>query len=302
MSELIVYGLVLGTIIALGTIGFTLSTKIAGFCNYSHGDLMTVGAYIALLVNGTFFPAVGFLQNKIGPLSFGWGLLIAFLPAILITAGLAILIDRWVYRPLRGLKAPSIHFDMISIGVAFALRGVIYVAWGADYHFYFSGIRSMLFLPLGIKLRPDEIFIMAVAWALVAATYLFLGRTKMGKALRATADNPDLARVAGISTERMITLTWGIVGALAAVSGILYGIGSQLRPEMGWIFLLPLFAALVLGSIGSITGALVGGLVLGIAQQVSTAWLPATYKPAVAFLVMILTLIVRPEGIFGRSR
>lgn len=299
MPELIVYGLVLGTIIALGTIGFTLSTKIADFCNYSHGDLMTVGAYIALLVSG-LFSGIEFLQRKIAPLSFGFGLLISFLPAILVTAGLAILIDRWVYRPLRRLGAPSIHFDMISLGVAFVLRGMIYVIWGADYHFYFKGIRSMLFLPLGIKLRSDEIFIMAVAWALVAATYIFLGRTKMGKGLRATSDNPDLARVAGISTERMLTWCWGIVGALAAVSGVLYGIETQLRPEMGWLFLLPLFAALVLGSIGSITGALVGGLVLGITQQVSTAWLKPTYKPAIAFLVMIFTLIIRPEGIFGR--
>lgn len=301
MPELIVYGLVLGSIIALGTIGFTLSTKITGFCNYSHGELMTIGAYIALLVSGVL-SRVEFLQRKIGPLSFGWGLLLAFLPAILVSAGLAILIDRWVYRPLRRHGAPSIHFDMVSLGIAFALRGVIYVTWGADYHFYFKGIRSMLFLPLGIKLRPDEIFIMAAAWALVAVTYLFLGRTKMGKALRATADNPDLARVAGISTERMLTWCWGIVGTLCAVSGILYGIETQLRPEMGWLFLLPLFAALVLGSIGSITGALVGGLVLGMAQQVSTAWLKPTYKPAIAFLVMILTLIIRPEGIFGRRR
>jgi len=302
MPELIVYGIILGSIIALGTIGFTLSTKIAGFCNYSHGDLMTVGAYIALLVNGTLFSNVGFLQSKIGPLSFGLGLLICFLPAILVSAGLAILIDRWVYRPLRRHGAPSIHFDMVSLGVAFIVRGVIYVIWGADYHFYFKGVRSMLFLPLGIKLRPDEIFIMAVAWALVAVTYLFLGRTRVGKALRATADNPDLARVAGIGTERMITWNWAVVGALAAVSGVLYGIETQLRPEMGWLFLLPLFAALVLGSIGSITGALVGGLVLGMTQQISTAWLKPTYKPAIAFLVMILTLIFKPEGIFGRRR
>lgn len=141
MPELIVYGLVLGSIIALGTIGFTLSTKIADFCNYSHGDLMTVGAYIALLVSGTLLSGSGFLQGRIGPFSFGWGLLLSFLPAILVTAGLAILIDRLVYRPLRRLGAPSIHFDMVSLGIAFALRGVIYVIWGADYHFYFSGVR-----------------------------------------------------------------------------------------------------------------------------------------------------------------
>jgi branched-chain amino acid transport system permease protein/neutral amino acid transport system permease protein len=189
---------------------------------------------------------------------------------------------------------------MVAMGIAFALRGVIYIIWGADFHFYAQGIRPMLHLPLGIKLRTDEIFIMAVSWGLVALTYVFLNRAKMGKALRAVADNPDLARVAGIGTERMIVWTEGIGGALAAVGGVLYGIETQLRPEMGWIFLLPLFAAAILGSLGSVRGALVGGLVLGIAQQVSTAWLLPTYKPAVAFIIMVLVLLVRPEGIFGR--
>ena len=141
---------------------------------------------------------------------------------------------------------------------------------------------------------------MVVAWAAVAVVYLFLARTKTGKALRAVADNPDLARVAGIGTERMIVWTWAIAGALIAIAGMLYGIEAQLRPEMGWIFLLPLFAAIILGGQGSITGALAGGLVLGIAQQVSTAWLLPTYKPAVAFIIMILVLLFRPQGIFGR--
>jgi branched-subunit amino acid ABC-type transport system permease component len=98
----------------------------------------------------------------------------------------------------------------------------------------------------------------------------------------------------------MIVWAWGIAGALIAIAGILYGIETQLRPTMGWIFLLPLFAAVILGGQGSITGALAGGLVLGIAQQVSTAWLKATYKPAVAFMVMVIVLLLRPQGIFGR--
>jgi len=160
----------------------------------------------------------------------------------------------------------------------------------------------MVFLPMEIKLRLDEIFIVVVAWAAVAAVYVFLSKAKMGKALRALADNPSLARVAGINTERMIVWAWGIAATLIAIAGILYGIETQLRPEMGWIFLLPLFAAIILGGKGSIAGALAGGLVLGIAQQVSTAWLLPTYKPAVAFIIMILVLLFRPKGIFGRRQ
>jgi branched-chain amino acid transport system permease protein/neutral amino acid transport system permease protein len=121
----------------------------------------------------------------------------------------------------------------------------------------------------------------------------------MGKAMRATADNMELALVSGIDTERVIILTWGIGGALAAAGGMLYGIDVQLHPYMGWNFLIPLFAATILGTIGNVYGALVGGLIIGVAQQVSTAFLLPTYKPAVAFVLMILILLVRPKGIFG---
>jgi branched-chain amino acid transport system permease protein len=301
MAELIVYGIILGSIIALGAVGITLIANISRMFDFAYGDKMTTGAYITLLV-GTLFSQAEFLQGKVGPFSFSWGLVLAFIPAILVAAGLSILFNRWIYRPLRHRGATPILFAMVSMGVAFALRGLIYIIWGADYHFYFSGVRPMLFLPLGIKLRTDEIFIMAVAWGLVALLYLFLTKVKTGKALRAVADNPDLARVAGIGTERMITWTEGIGGALAAVMGILYGIETQIRPEMGWGFLLPLFAAAILGSLGSVPGALVGGLVLGLAQQVSTAWLLPTYKPAVAFILMVFTLLLRPQGIFGRRQ
>ncbi len=299
MAELIVYGIVLGSIIALGGIGLTLIWGITDLFNVAHGDQITLGAYTALLFS-SLLAATGFLNVAVGPFSFTWGLLLSFLPAIAVSIGLAVLIDRWVYRPLRRWGATFITSFIASIGVAWILRGLIYIIWGADFHFYTAGLRPVVFLPLDIRLRVDEIFIVAVAWLAVAVVYLFLTRTRMGKALRALADNPGLARIAGIDTERMIVWTWGIAGLLIAVAGILYGIETQLRPEMGWIFLLPLFASIILGGKGSITGALAGGLVLGIAQQVSSAWLLPTYKPAVAFLIMILVLVFRPRGIFGR--
>jgi branched-chain amino acid transport system permease protein len=300
MLELIVYGIVLGSVIALGALGITLISRVANMSNFAHGDFMTAGAYVAFVVYGTLLRPVAVLQQKIGPLSFGVGLLLAAIPAALITAGLAIFLDQRVYRPLRGRRAAPILLAMVSMGLAFSLRGVIYILWGPDFHFYFKGVRRMLFLPMGVKIRPDEIFIMIVAWGLVALTYVFLARTKMGKALRAVADNPGLAKIAGISTERIISWAWGISGALAAAAGILYGIQAQLKPEMGWTFLLPLFAAVTLGGIGSMAGALVGALTMGIAQQVSTAYLLPSYKPAVAFMIMVAVLLVKPEGIFGR--
>ncbi len=300
MLELIVYGVVLGSIIALGSIGLTLIWGITDLFNCAHGDQITVGAYIALLFV-SLFSRIGFLQAKVGPFSFNWGVLLAFIPAIIISVGLAIFIEHWVYKPLRNTGAHFITSFIASVGVAWVLRGLIYMIWGAEFHFYTSGLRPMIFLPQGIKLRVDEIFIVIVAWAAVAAVYLFMSKAKMGKALRALADNPELARISGINTQRMIDWAWGLAGTLIAIAGVLYGIETQLRPEMGWIFLLPLFAAIILGGKGSITGALAGGLILGIAQQVSTAWLSPTYKPAVAFIIMILFLLFRPKGIFGKG-
>jgi branched-chain amino acid transport system permease protein/neutral amino acid transport system permease protein len=200
-------------------------------------------------------------------------------------------------------KSSPVMLAMSSLGAAFIIRMLILIFWGADSLFYRPGLmRPALFLPLGVKIRPDQILILIVVFSLVVLLHLYLQKTKMGKAMRATADNMELALVSGIDTERVIILTWGIGGALAAAGGILYGIDVQVHAYMGWNFLIPLFAATILGTIGNMWGALVGGLVIGVAQQVSTAFLLPTYKPAVAFMLMILILLVRPKGIFGGKK
>lgn len=299
MIQLALWGIVLGSVIALGAVGLTLIWGITDLFNAAHGDQMTVGAYVVLLVV-SMFADLGILQATVGPFSFPWAVLAGIIPAIIVSAVLAIAIDIAIYRPLRRWGATSITGFIASVGVAWGLRGMIYVLWGADFHFYASGIRPMTTV-LGLRIRTDELFIIAVAWTATAATYIFMVRTKMGKALRALSDNAELARVAGIDTDRMVMWAWAIAGVLIALAGTLYGIQTQLRAEMGWIFLLPLFAAIILGGQGSITGAAVGGLVLGMAQQMSTEWLRPTYKPAVAFMIMVLALMFRPQGIFGEK-
>ena len=230
-------------------------------------------------------------------------MLIAFPVSMLIVGCVAIVLDRTLYRKLRLKRSGPVIFAMSSLGAAFILRMIIYILWGADSLFYRPGVlRPAILLPLGIKIRPDQILIVLVVCLLISSLHLFLQRTKMGKAMRATADNMELARVSGIDTERIIIWTWGIGGALAAAGGILYGIDVQLQPDMGWKFLIPLFAATILGGIGNMYGALVGGLVIGVVQQVSTAFLLPTYKPAVAFMVMIIILLIRPKGIFGGKK
>lgn len=302
MVELIVYGIVLGSIIALGAIGLTLVYGIIRFANFAHGDLMSAGAYVALFMVSGVLSWIGLPDNTFGPISFGWRMIIAFPLSMAAVGGLAILLDRILYRKLRAKGSGSVILAISSLGAAFIIRMILLILWGADSVFYKPGLlRPFLRLPLGIKIRPDQILIIIIVAFLFILLHLFLQKTKMGKAMRATADNMELALVSGIDTERVILWTWGIGGALAAAGGILYGIDVQLHPGMGWNFLIPLFAATILGTIGNMYGALVGALVIGVAQQVSTAFMMPTYKPAVAFIIMILILLIRPKGIFGGS-
>lgn len=300
MAELTVYGIVLGSIIALGAIGLSMVYGIMRFANFAHGDLMTAGAYVALFLITRPLVWIGIPDNTFGPFSFGWRIVIAFPLSMLVVGGVAIFMDRILYKQLRSRGSGRVIMAMSALGASFIIRMSVLIIWGSDYLFYRPGLlRPALQLPAGIKIRPDQILILIIVIMLVVILHLFLQRTRMGKAMRATADNMELARISGIDIERVIIWTWGIGGALAAAAGILYGIDVQLHPGMGWNFLLPLFAASILGSIGNIYGALVGGLIIGIAQQLSTAVLLPTYKPAVAFIIMIVILLIRPQGIFG---
>jgi len=302
MAELIIYGIVLGSIISLGAIGLSLVYGIIRFANFAHGDFLTTGAYIALFMVTGVLSWIGIPDTAFGSLSFGWRMAIAFPVSMAVVACMAIVIDRVLYRKLRQKRSGAVMLAMSSLGAAFIIRMIILIIWGADSLFYRPGImRPALEFPLGIKIRPDQILILLIVFFLVGLLHLFLQSTKMGKAMRATADNMELALISGIDTERIIIWTWGIGGALAAAGGILYGIDVQLHPYMGWNFLIPLFAATILGTIGNIYGALIGGLTIGIAQQVSTAFLLPTYKLAVAFMIMILILLIRPKGIFGKE-
>ncbi|MCS6937212.1 MAG: branched-chain amino acid ABC transporter permease [Candidatus Bipolaricaulota bacterium] len=300
MLELTVYGIVYGSVIALGAIGLTLIYGILRFGNFAHGDLMAVGAYVALFFVAVALPLLGIPETRFEPLSFGWRMVIAIPLAMAATALLAVVLDRAVYRPLRHRKSSPVMLSMAALGVAFLIRSLIYILWGPDPTRYVEGLlRIPIYLPFDIKVRPDQVVILVLTLLLVMMLYLFLQKTRLGKAMRATADNPDLARISGINTERIALLTWVIGGALAGAAGIFWAIDSQLTPEMGWGFLLPLFAAVILGGIGSPYGALAGGLIIGIVQQVSTAFINPAYKPAVAFALLILILLVRPQGIFG---
>lgn len=281
--QLLVYGIVIGSVISLGAIGVSLTFGILGFANFAHGDLMTVGAYIAFTV---------FALASL-PLA------VALPAAIIGTAIVAVLVDRTVFRRFRTSR--PIILLIASFGVALVLRSLVQLVWGPDTYLFQKGIQ-LPWQVMGLRVKPDHLTIFACAVALVIALHLLLQRTRIGKAMRAVADNPDLAKVSGIDTERVILWTWVIGASLAAAAGTFLAMDTRIQPDMGWHILLPLFAAAIVGGIGKPYGAIVGGLVIGIAQEMSTLVLPPAYKPAVAFAFIVVMLIWRPTGLFaGRS-
>ncbi|WP_070987713.1 branched-chain amino acid ABC transporter permease [Halofilum ochraceum] len=278
--QIVIYGIVLGSIIALGAIGVSLIFGILRFAHFAHGDLMTLGAYFALAgVAGMSLPMFA-----------------AFGLALGATALVAIGIDRALYSRLQ--QVSPIILLISSVGVALMLRSLIQMIWGPDNEIYQSGI-SMPWTFGGLRIQPTQVMIVGGAAGLMLLLHLFLQHTRFGKAMRAMSDNPDLARLSGINTDRIVILTWIIAGVLAAAAGIFLGMDTRLHPIMGWKLLLPVFAAAIFGGIGKPYGAVAGALVIGLAQEMSTLILPAAYKPAVAFALMVIILIWRPTGIFG---
>ncbi|MDP6427979.1 MAG: branched-chain amino acid ABC transporter permease [Rhodospirillales bacterium] len=280
--QLLMFGIVFGSILALGAIGISVIFGILRFAHFAHGDLMTVGAYFALL-----FVAV-----------LDWPVLLALPAAMALTAVAAVLIDRVLYRHFR--RSSPVVLLISSFGMALVLRSLVQIVAGSENQVYVSGIT----LPLVIgelRIKPDHLTIVAGAVVLVAAFHLFLKKTTMGKAMRAMSDNPDLARISGIDTDRVVLWTWIIGGCLAAAAGVFLALDTRLNPQLGWNVLLPMFAAAIVGGIGRPYGAIAGGLVIGIATELSTlVFLPA-YKPAVAFIFMLIVLVWRPTGIFKGS-
>jgi branched-chain amino acid transport system permease protein/neutral amino acid transport system permease protein len=184
-----------------------------------------------------------------------------------------------------------------SFGVGLMIRSAIQLIWGPGTHVYIKGIQ----LPYrfeGLRVKPDHITIFLGTVLLVLLVHLFLTRTRLGKAMRAMADNPDLARISGINTDQVITVTWIVGAGLAAIAGFFLGLDTRLHPDMGWHFLLPVFAAAILGGVGKPYGAIAGGYIIGIAAEFSTLVISPAYKPAIAFSLMVLVLLLRPRGIF----
>lgn len=303
MIQNLIDGVLTGSYISLGAIGLTLVMHILRFANFSHAELLSLGAYTALVFDALVSGLVPALAVKLAPLSLTWALLIAIPLSMIVTGISALLIDRFIFRRVRE-KGQELSMVFASFGMALVVRNVIGLVFGLSPELYSKDIAFAMVLSLDplILVKPDQVFVLFAALIHMLILHLVLSRTTFGYALRAVAENPSLAQVNGVNLSRTIMYVWLIGGALAAVAGVFYGLSHQLIPVMGRDLVLPIFAATIVGGIGSVYGAVLGGFIVGIAANLALVVLPSGYTPSVPFLLIIVVLMLRPHGLFGEAR
>jgi neutral amino acid transport system permease protein len=287
LAQLLVEGVKFGSIIAITAIGLSLIFGTTGLINFAHGELVTLGATVAFMLNA----------SVVGPQ-------LQLIPAVLVTvafgAAFGGVLELGLWKPLRRRGIGRIQLFIISIGLSLLIRHIILVLFGtrpqpyADYTIQ----REWRWGPISIA--PRDLVITLLSLLVLAGVGLMLQRTRGGKAIRAVSDNRDLAESSGIDVSRVILNVWLLAGGLAALGGVFFGLAQLVSWDMGFRLLLLMFAAVILGGLGTAYGVIAGSLVVGIVAQVSTIWFPVELQNAWALLVLILVLLVRPQGIFGR--
>lgn len=283
-SQLFVDGLLFGLILAMAGVGLSLVYGTTGLTNFAQGELITMGALACI-----------FFNNALG-LDFA----ISAALAVLVCAVLGSVQDRVLWKQLRKRGTGLIAMLVVSIGLGMFLRYLFLFIFGGDTQ-QFRSYNGQAGLELGpVSITPKAIVGALVAISLLAATAWWLLRTRLGKASRAVADNPALASASGIDVERVINVVWFLGGGLAAFSGVLLAMSQGVGWQMGFSILLLVFAGVTLGGLGTAFGALVGSLIVGLIIELSTLWVPPELKSVTALFIMIVILLVRPQGILGR--
>lgn len=322
INNVVIAGSVSGSIYAIGAIGVTLIFSIMRFAHFAHADMMTFGAFMVLLLT-TLFPAAG--------ASLGVPTAVLMLPlAMLLTAALAVGIDKTFYKPLRAHGVKPIVLVIGSLGVTLILQGLIRLFSGTGGQSLYVDDRKEIFrlaLPFEgarapIVITEPQLYLFVITLVAVVALHLFLNRSRLGKAMRAMSDNPELAQASGINTNTIVAVTWLIAGALAAIAGTLLSLDVTFKPDLSFFLLLPIFAAAIVGGVGHPYGAIAGGFVVGFAETLAVfnwnvllrpfsdslpAWLElpsnlafvgTEYKIVVPFFILVAILVWRPTGLF----
>ncbi|MFA5664923.1 branched-chain amino acid ABC transporter permease [Castellaniella sp.] len=303
MFQVIIDSLIRASELALIAVGLTMVYDVLRFASFVHVQFGTVGAFIALAI------------SLVLPLPIGWAILVGVIVACLVTGYLGVLSDRLVFSRLR--SSPAAILMIASFGLGMVMQYSVQAIWGA-------GARSFplpLTRPWVIwdgRISPSGAAVLIAALLAMLAFHLLLTRTKLGIAMRATADNPPLAEASGIYTERIIRIVWFIGAALGALGGIMLGLVAQIQSSMGFEIMVAVFAAAIVGGIGNVYGAVLGAMIVSFAENVGLVvnwapllqltgltsatdlYIPVGYKTGIAFVILILILLVRPRGLLGR--
>jgi len=282
-SQLIMNGIISGGIYALIAIGFTLIYGILKIIHFAHGEVFMIGAYIGWL----FYSVLGV------------NIVLSFILAMLACGIIGVIIEKLFYKPLRK-KAP-LNSLIVALSLSLFLQAIIILVFGAQLKSFKMGSADYIIKIFGASITPLQATVILISILLMIILILFIKYTKTGKAVRASTDNLEVASVVGINTANVISIVFFIGSMLAGAAGVLFGIEHSITSTIGIAIIIKAFAASIVGGVGKIHGALVGGFIIGIVENVGIWFIPSGYKDAIAFVILILMLIFYPNGIFGEK-
>ncbi len=294
-TQILIFGLANGSVYALIALGYTMVYGIIELINFAHGDVFTLGGFIALAL----LPAFGVNESMRGSTGIVVPLIATFVIAMLFCGVVNVAIERIAYRPLR--HAPRLAPLITAVGMSFVLEGLMFL-WKGPFNLHFPDLlpSQMIALPGGTTVAVKELVVIAIAVLLALALSVFIERTKLGKAMRATAQDRDAAQLMGIDINRTIAATFFIGAMLAGAGGMIFGLYfNNLSFDLGFSAGLFAFTAAVFGGIGNIYGAALGGLAIGMIQSFSDGYFDSSWTQVVVFAVLILVLVFRPTGLLG---
>jgi len=280
------FGLVTASVLAISAVGLTLQFGITNYINFAYGDFMALGAYITYVLN-----------NEV----LHWNIWLALVCGSLAVGVIAVILSRLILSPFARRFDKTFYVLIVTFGLSLILLNVMYAIWGASVRFYNVPINRAIHVG-PMLLTAYQMIVMVIAVVMMIGVHFLLKTTRLGKSMRAMSDNTTLAMTSGIDTKMITTITWFISGTLAGLAGSVLGLTEgNLTPAAGELFLFVIFAAVIVGGVGSIYGAMAGAILIGIATEVSAAFIDPAYKLDIAFLILILTLLFRPNGLFVRS-
>lgn len=283
-AQILLNSAVTGSLYLIGAVGLSITYGLSKFPNFAHAEFLTLGAFIGY-----------WISNQVG-----WGLPPAFIVAFIITGIVSILCYRSIFQPMAKRGASTIHLMVASIALGFIIRYSIGASWGWTPRYFTTTWTTY---DIGTtRITGLWIWLILATLGLALSMHFMLMKTKLGKAIRASASNPGLAAASGINVTRIIMITWFLGAGLAAVAGIFRGANTQVWPMTGWDIILPTFAVVVLGGIGNYYGAILAAFIIGLTENIAVVvltnlGLPTEYRMAIAFIIIIITLIAKPQGL-----